>query len=477
MLTAAAAVVVPSSITLGPCSCHNHNAEVSCSTSYRVSSSWIRSPLDSQRVCDIRSPFDPQRVSVSGHSSTSFRCKSPLFGPTQYFWLSNGQENSLSRVSVAADYSDPLPDSSNFMGNNGYHPLEELREQTRVCDAKLTDAEIARTTVEANNRGVLLFPSTTHCEPHEQVSWADFQYVIDLSGDIAFEISDEENILLDYEPVDPVNVLIGMDISHYENRKMDDDVMSEDDFVEEMFMPDDFSELEDSEISHMQVNWGKANSLGEAHPVHFAKCLTKAIDSDHSKMMDHPPNGVSLWGYLIPVYGAEELYFRRLFDEEYTYGFTSDCRDLDNFSFSSSGCRRFGRSTIYRLEIIRIELLSAYGVQSTINKENFRDAQPDVLVHSMPDIIRRFNEQGIRYSFALRAFCKKKGLYVERAELIGVDSLGIDVRVFLGSEVETHRFPFKVRVTSEVAADKQIQQLIFPKSIRRRLRSHLNDLF
>lgn len=133
-----------------------------------------------------------------------FRCKSPLFGPTQYFWLSNGQENSLSRVSVAADYSDPLPDSSNFMGNNGYHPLEELREQTRVCDAKLTDAEIARTTVEANNRGVLLFPSTTHCEPHEQVSWADFQYVIDLSGDIAFEISDEENILLDYEPVDPV---------------------------------------------------------------------------------------------------------------------------------------------------------------------------------------------------------------------------------------------------------------------------------
>lgn len=56
----------------GPCSCHNHNAEVSCSTSYRVSSSWIRSPLDSQRVCDIRSPFDPQRVSVSGHSSTRY---------------------------------------------------------------------------------------------------------------------------------------------------------------------------------------------------------------------------------------------------------------------------------------------------------------------------------------------------------------------------------------------------------------------
>lgn len=78
---------------------------------------------------------------------SSFRCKNPLFGATQYFWLSSGQENSLSRVSVAADYSDQLPDSSSFVGNNGYHPLEEIREQRRLC-AKLTDAEIARTTVE-----------------------------------------------------------------------------------------------------------------------------------------------------------------------------------------------------------------------------------------------------------------------------------------------------------------------------------------
>lgn len=79
---------------------------------------------------------------------SSFRCKNPLLGAAQYFWLSNGQENSLSRVSVAADYSDQLPDSSSFVGNNGYHPLEELKEQRRLRDAKLTDAEIARTTVE-----------------------------------------------------------------------------------------------------------------------------------------------------------------------------------------------------------------------------------------------------------------------------------------------------------------------------------------
>lgn len=211
-----------------------------------MSSSWIRSPLDSQRVCDIRSPFDPQRVSVSGHSSTSFRCKSPLFGPTQYFWLSNGQENSLSRVSVAADYSDPLPDSSNFMGNNGYHPLEELREQRRVCDAKLTDAEIARTTVEVFSLKFLVFidfiidvSNSIHLTLYHvmrgklflsairMAGRSDFSFSLRLTTEvsccslllhtvnrmnkshglifnIAFEISDEENILLDYEPVDPV---------------------------------------------------------------------------------------------------------------------------------------------------------------------------------------------------------------------------------------------------------------------------------
>ncbi|RVW92292.1 hypothetical protein CK203_032466 [Vitis vinifera] len=34
----------------------------------------------------------------------------------------------LSKVQVAADYSDSVPDSPKYMGNQGYHPLEELKE-------------------------------------------------------------------------------------------------------------------------------------------------------------------------------------------------------------------------------------------------------------------------------------------------------------------------------------------------------------
>ena len=58
------------------------------------------------------------------------------------------REICVSKVSVAADYSDSVPDSSKYLHNHGYHPLEELKIRESIPDTKLTPAEIARTTVE-----------------------------------------------------------------------------------------------------------------------------------------------------------------------------------------------------------------------------------------------------------------------------------------------------------------------------------------
>ena len=77
-----------------------------------------------------------------------FRCRNPYFGSTQFHWLSIGHDLCLWKVSVAADYSDSVPDSSSYMTNRGYHPLEELKVCKKIRETKLTDAEIARTTVE-----------------------------------------------------------------------------------------------------------------------------------------------------------------------------------------------------------------------------------------------------------------------------------------------------------------------------------------
>lgn len=59
-----------------------------------------------------------------------------------------GRDYCLSKVQVAADYSDSVPDSPKYMGNQGYHPLEELKESKRIQEKRLTAAEVARTTVE-----------------------------------------------------------------------------------------------------------------------------------------------------------------------------------------------------------------------------------------------------------------------------------------------------------------------------------------
>ena len=59
-----------------------------------------------------------------------------------------GHDLCLSKVSVAADYPDSVPDSSSYMSKQAYHPLEEVKDSRRIRETKLTSAEIARSTVE-----------------------------------------------------------------------------------------------------------------------------------------------------------------------------------------------------------------------------------------------------------------------------------------------------------------------------------------
>lgn len=77
-----------------------------------------------------------------------FRCKNPFLGDTQLHWWPIRRKNCISTVSVAADYPDSVPESSNYVAKNGYHPLEELKSGKRVRETKLTGAEIAKTTIE-----------------------------------------------------------------------------------------------------------------------------------------------------------------------------------------------------------------------------------------------------------------------------------------------------------------------------------------
>ncbi|XP_073046618.1 uncharacterized protein At3g49140 isoform X3 [Primulina eburnea] len=385
------------SISVGSFPCLRCLAEpIGCSTSYGFPNSWI-----------IKSSFDLQRVSE--YSGLSFRIKNPFIGATQINWFHRGLDICISQVSVAADYSDSVPGSSSYVTDSAHHPLEELKESSRAHDTMPTSAEIARTAVEANSMALLIFPGVVHCEPHENISWIDSQYVVDEFGDIYFEIYDDQNILQDPGASNPVTALIGMDLSHYESRKVDVfyDNFLEIDSVDDISFADDYFQVENFDTWDIEVDWGTPVNSTWIHPVYFSKCLTKAADNEHYKMMDYPSNCVSVWGLFRPTFTEEEGYLRRLF------------KDRDSVSFTSRDDGSCCGSMIYRLDITKIELFSVYGVQG--------------------------------------------------ANLIGVDSLGMDVRVSSGTEVRTHRFPFKVKAMSVCAAEKRIQQLLYPRSRRKKM--------
>ncbi|XP_043711681.1 uncharacterized protein At3g49140 isoform X2 [Telopea speciosissima] len=447
-------IASPSSVPIGPVYCQFCQIEDICSSG--ATSSWMRCPLDGRRALDL----------------ASIRYRSPFFGSGKSNWLSAGKDVCPSKVWVAADYSDSVPDSSNYMGDRGYHPLEEVKVSRRSTEIMLTSAEIARTTVEANSNALLLFPGMVHCEPHEQISWAEFHYIIDDYGDLFFEIFDDENIFQDPGASNPVNVLIGMDISMYTNRRVDGNYNNISDRGSDADIPfnDDLFEAIDPDALDILVDWRMLDINNGVHPLYFAKTLTKAVNTKYSENMDRPSNGLSIIGCLRPAFSDEESYLRRLSHNGDGDGYASDWKDGESLNFNSESAGANIFSTLYKMEIMQIELFSVYGVQSSISLQHFQDAEPDILVHSVSEIIERFNEKGMKYNAALKSFCRKKGLNVEGANLIGVDSLGMDVRVFSGAETQTLRFSFKSRVTSGRAAEKKIQQMLFPRFQRKRFK-------
>ncbi|KAL5126464.1 Uncharacterized protein HKD37_14G039077 [Glycine soja] len=435
---------------LPPASSFPSSSEGICCSTYGITSNSIKLPIDGRRWHDL----------------ASTRCKSPFFGSPHLLWLSTGHDLCLSKVNVAADYSDSIPDSSDQMDEQGYHPLEELKGSNDIQPARLSPAEIAKTTVEANKSALLVFPGMVHCEPHDQISWAEFQYHIDDVGDIYFEISDDANLLADCGANNPVvvkilrtpkcfasgnhvmglsvkplctiflNALIGMDIPIYDNNRR---TASEYDIFnngsdDEFKFDDDDIEVSEMEEFNIPVNWGQSDTTKSVHPIYFSKCLAKAINNmEYVKRMNHPSNGVSIIGFLRPVYGEEKSYLRWMYHTEDGDVYISDWRGYLLYAF-------------YIILSCHVAFLKkkkhVKEDRSEISVLDFQDAEPDILAHSSSEILERFNQF---CDDEIKALCKKKGLYGEGAYLVGVDSLGVDVRVLSGAEVKTHRFPFKVQ--------------------------------
>lgn len=118
----------------------------------------------------------------------------------------------------------------------------------------------------------------------------------------------------------------------------------------------------------------------------------------------------------------------------------------------------------YKLEMIKMQLFSAHGHQTNVEIEDFMNAQPDPIAHSAAKIISRLKAGGEKTTQALKSLCwRLKGIQVEEAVIIGVDSLGFDLRICSGTQVQTLRFAFDTRATSEYCAEIQLNDLLFPR--------------
>ncbi|PKI63500.1 hypothetical protein CRG98_016167 [Punica granatum] len=114
--------------------------------------------------------------------------------------------------------------------------------------------------------------------------------------------------------------------------------------------------------------------------------------------------------------------------------------------------------------MIKIQLLSVHGHPNIIEVEDYRRARPDSIAPSAAKIMSRLKAGGEKTGQALKSLCwRSKGIQVEEAMITGIDALGFDMRVCSGTQLQTLRFAFETRATSEYSAERQLNDLLFPR--------------
>ncbi|KAJ8554378.1 hypothetical protein K7X08_025056 [Anisodus acutangulus] len=404
-----------------------------------------------------------------------------------------------------------------------YHPCEDISDSEIGEDeeAQLTPAETSRTIIEANSKATLVFSGVVNNEVHENIFWPDLPYITDELGNIYFQVKNDEDILQTLTAEENVvQVIIGLDtaemlselesfgqsevdygIDEFEDE--DSDIDDEDDLDEDDNDDDDEDESdydkdsvailddedEDGDSDGSLGDWAKLETMRSSHPMYFAKKIAEVVTDDPIDFMDQPPAGLTIQGILRPSFLEERTTMQKQIsedslsdadlnqmenDEEHkeTGGIQINGHKHESGSSQDSSSweelekdENLGNGTsFYKLEMIKIQLISSNGNQIFVELDNFRRARPDAIAHSAAKIISRLKAAGEKTTQALRSLCWRcKGIQVEEVSLIGVDSAGFDLRVCSGTQVQTLRFSFRKRASSEYSAERQLNDLLFPR--------------
>lgn len=386
----------------------------------------------------------------------------------------------------AGQLSDPVKQSK----PQPYHPSEDISDSEgsdENGDAILKPAETSRTIIEANSKALLMFSGLVSDGVYENIFLPDLPYVKGENGNIYFQVKNDEDTLKTIASGDNlVEVIIGLDttkmVSEMESlSQLEDDsgFEDEDSDVDDNYENDEngdyekdwVSVLEDDEDSDKYIgDWANLETMRSSHPMDFANQLADFVSDVPINYMDRPPSGLAIHGLLRPALVEENFVINEhTFDyqskdegKEHVLGSLQDIQNLEelqqNRSFENG-------NSYYELEMIKLQLISAHGQQASVQLEDFSRSQPDAIAHSAAKIISRLKSGGDKTTQALKSLCWIcKGIQVEEVALIGVDSLGFDLRACSGRQVQTLRFTFKNRALSEYGVESQLNSLLFPTS-------------
>uniref|UniRef100_J3N8W0 DUF2470 domain-containing protein n=2 Tax=Oryza brachyantha TaxID=4533 RepID=J3N8W0_ORYBR len=363
-------------------------------------------------------------------------------------------------------------------GRGRYHPFEEIADDdTLQLDdgepARLTDAESARTIVEVNSKATVMISTLIDEGVHERIILPEFPYLTDENGDIYFEVDNDDTLLESIMGDDKIaHVIIGLDntqvfadldlaaasATEFAQEGDDDDDDDDDSDDEESDFDDDFDGEgvfavddddgdDDDDEDEDLPRWTNLETLNSCHPLYFARMIVETATKSNIDWLDRPPASLVVEGQLRPAFAEES---------------TMVSRHLSNGEPQKDN--KESGATFFKVEVLSIELITAYGTEPKVKIGEYRKARPDIIAHSAPNIISRLRAGGDKITQALKSLCWRcKAIQIEEAAVIGVDCLGFDLRVCSGTQVQTLRFAFPAKATSEFGAEKQMHELLFPR--------------
>ncbi|KAI4351628.1 hypothetical protein L6164_005971 [Bauhinia variegata] len=416
------------------------------------------------------------------------------------------------RIRASAEHLGSAQDPAKKDGKSSYHPFEELTESTleNSGDARLTAEETSRTIIEVNSKGTVMFSSLINDEVHENIIWPDLPYLTDESGNVYFQMKNSEDVLQSLTSennfvqvivgVDTTEMISEMDLSGHAEIDFGiediDDLDDSDEEEEDVDENDDydsdwvavFSDEDEEEEGHADESledWAKLDTMRSTHPMYFAKKLAEIASDVPVDWMEQPPATLAIQGIIRPAFIEEHSFIQKHLsssqpsntdiskskENKEDAGVINDCvhnsvSSRDNAAEAENTENSeipVNETSFYKLEMTKIQLFPAHGHPTFVEVEDYMKAQPDAIAHSVSKIIYRLKAGGEKNIQALKSLCWRcKGVQVEEVHVIGVDSLGFDARVCSGTQVQTLRFAFKKRATSEYSAERQLNDLLFP---------------